>query len=214
MLRIFALLLLFVALVRADDELLLDGCTITLPGGAQWQRSFGQKIPDGEVVLHATRVESRQMVVILMVPSMPGTDVMSPSVINQLLRILSLVNSKAGAPELIEVNDQKFAQFVGGRGDAGASDLVSLARVILRGRDAYLAVMFAPTREESAAVDKQFTKVLDTFRLVEPDSIVIPVETNPLFSTYRFGWMVCATAAGGLIVVFCIGLLAATRRNG
>ena len=211
MTRFFAIFLLLVAVARAEEVTFDEVCAVTLPSNERWQRSYGQKIAEGDLVFNATRADKGQFFAVCALRNVPSDDLDAPSVTSWVLETMKTLGSKSGAPEAFELNGIKYLQFVGNRSESGMN-YVAVARATKRGRNVYLLITIGQTVDNPAA-DKQFTRVMDTFHYVEPAMDALPVGANPLFWKYRLGAIVCGGTAAFLMVVFGIAMLVTHRRH-
>lgn len=211
--RLFALFLLLLFLLPARAEEIVfnqHGCIVTLPSG--WKRGQGQKIPTGDIILHATRQETGQLFVLVILPNLPTDDVEAPGVAARLQETLSSFGYQtAGPPEAHPWNGTKYVQFAAKPVQAGASGLIAVTRTFLKNNKGYMLTSIGRGDSEKAR-DPLFMQLIESFQFIESVAEEKPTTADPLFGIYRLGFYACFTAIGILIVLY-IGMLLATRRR-
>jgi hypothetical protein len=209
-LLLFALLLSLLP-ARAEEIVFNQhGCSVTLPSG--WKRGVGQKIPTGDIVLHATRQESNQLFVLVVLPNLPTDDVEAPGVATRIQETLSSFGYQtAGPPEVRPWNGMKYVQFIAKRPDSASGGLVAVTRAFLKENKVYMLTTIGRGDSEKAR-DPLFMQLIDSFQFVEPAAVEKPPTEDPLFGTYRLGFFACTITIAILVTLYICMLLATRRR--
>jgi hypothetical protein len=210
--RLLAFFLLFLPLLVRAQEIVLDqyGCSVTLP--AAWVRGDARKLPTGEMILQASRADTDQIFVIVVLPNIPTNDVESPGVASRAAECIANLGYKAPPPELKPWKGTKCWQFMARRPDAAAAGFIAIARAVLSNKTIYLTMMIGRGDEEKAK-DLLFMQLMDSFQLLDIRPPEGPSKNDPLYGTYEIGAYICGGVVVVLLILYSIMLLA-TRRRG
>lgn len=208
--RLLVLLLLTLTLRLRADELAFEtySCAITMPAGETWQRGLPQPIKGGETIYFVTQSEQKELFAICILPNVPALE-LSTEVASIALRTLGDFGLQSKPPKLVNGKDHSYLQFIAKKPEM--NDSVCVARAALHDKTLYLLVMIGPGDAEKAD-DKHFTRIMDTFHFLNPDTAIPPLTADPLFGKYRLGAWVCVSIAGALALLFVI-VMFSTRRT-
>lgn len=215
----------FVAVLRAD-ELAFEtySCAITMPEGEVWQRILPQPLPNGESGENFYRIaqtEENQYFAICILNNVPAFDLNNAGVASKALHTLSAFGLQSQPPKLVRGEHISYLQFLAKPPDQSNSktgssakpdkSTICVARAFLHEKALYLALMLGPGDVEKAD-DKHFTRILDTFRFLDPSAEGPPLTASPFFTLYYRGSYVCFGLAGLLAALFFIVMYVTRRR--
>jgi hypothetical protein len=211
---ILAAILLSAFTVRAE-EWISDQfrCALNLPPDETWSRGNATPLRavSGDLIFSAELPETKQRVAVTATTKVLSNNLQSPAIIARVMECMQKefgLNIGNYAP--VEINGQTFLQVAGRRNEGGGATSFALARAALRENTLYIALTIG-IGEEDRSNDKQFTRVLDTFRFIEAPE-ARPPQANPYFRFYQLGLKACLSAAGAIAIAFII-VMAATRHR-
>ena len=201
------LLLIFTAtLPRATaDEWISEEyrCALTIPTKESWKAEPPQSLPSGEVIFHASFMNSSQGIMITYMADLPSNDIRKPAVVK---RVTDLLETQGWAIEIssqIERNKQPFIQFITRRRDAVAVKLIGVSRVTPRvtprGRSLYIITAYGKG-EADRAEDADFMRVMETFRFIDQSAAITDHAERPSAIFYKTAML---GAGGAAALLFC-----------
>ena len=215
--HLLPLILLLCLLLRAHaDEWRSEeyGVALTTPSNEPWQRGSAAKIPAGDVVFFSTNMDSKQCVAIVRIPDLPTNDVQLPAMVARLKETLVSLGFTAVSASPLVWKESVFVQFIARRSSEVQAKTVCVARATIRENIAYLVLTYGRGSEDSLQ-DKDFTRVVDSFRFIDPGEFApadLSPMLDPLFRKNRMTYRVCLAVVGVLICIFT-GMMLGTRRR-
>jgi len=178
-------------------------CALTIPTHESWTSGMRQKLPAGEVLLHAVSMESSDGVIVTFVPEMPTTDLRDPAMEKQIQELLILQGWTLESGIEVTWQNRKFLQFIAGRKDALFGKQIGVARATIRAGDLFIVTAYGKGDAERAN-DPRFMRVIDTFHFVERSAMKKDTTPAPSFMHYHIAIVGSAGAAALLIAAFFV----------
>lgn len=178
-------------------------CALTFPQSESWLPGARQGIPNGEIVFHSNYAQNSEGIVVIVVPEPPTSDMGNEAFTRNIGEVLTSIGFAPESYTQFEWLGRPGGQFIARRKEAVFGSAVGIARATVFERNLYIVMAYGKG-EADRADDKRFTRVLDTFRLVEKGAAQTALGPDMTIRHYRIGAIASALAAGLLAALFCV----------
>lgn len=182
-----------------------------MPDSEPWQVGNASKLPAGEMIFSAANMESKQALMLIVIPDFPTNNVSSQAAISRFSEMITALGFQASKRTPIEWQGRPFVEIIGLRPNDATGEQVLVARAAIVEKKAYLVTTFG-RGDVSRSEDERFMRVMKTFRFLEPDQKPL-TGPSPYMRYYRAGYIVCLIVMIALLAAFSIMYYRTMRRR-
>ncbi len=186
--------------------------TVVLPSSESWMPGKLQPLGrDAEMIFNSVNMETREGILVTIIPKIPTNNVMNENVITRVREVLAQQGLTVTSNAPRHVKGVEFLELVGHRTDETDANLVAVSRASIRRNTVYIATFYG-RGNDSLAGNAKFLRVLDTFRFMEDQKFSTSPLLDPMRDYYLVSYRACLGVAAMLALLFACTLFVTRKR--
>lgn len=203
--RLILLLLSFCAgtVVSAEWISPQHRCALKIPETESWIAARRPPIPVGEILFHSTAMRSNDGILVTVIPDLPARELTGDGLLRRITATLESEGFTPETPAAATWMHLPAFEVIARRRDSVFGTVLGVARAVRRGTDLFIVMAYGKGEADKSR-DPYFTRILDTFRFVEPSALANTSRDGPSVGSYKVGAVACVSAALLLVTLFLL----------